>query len=164
MSDVDAQVARAAQLRADGRHEQAAALLGRLTRENPSHAVAHYQMAWLLDAQGQESDAVPYYERALELGLDGDDKRGAMLGLGSTYRVLGRYTESERLLKRGADAFPGDTSFSVFRAMALYNLARHEEAMQVLLHVVAATSTDPQVLRYARAIRQYAGELDRVSE
>lgn len=162
MSDADATVARAAALRADGRYEQASALLTRVLAEAPDHAIAHYQMAWLLDAQGQESDAVPYYERALALGLTGDELRGAMLGLGSTYRVLGRYTEAERILKRGADAHPGDASFSVFRAMALYNLGRHEEAMQTLLHVIAATSTDPQVQRYARAIRQYAGELDRV--
>lgn len=164
MSDADATVVRAAALRENGRYEQATTLLRDTIVAHPTHAAAHYQMACILDAQGHESDAVPYYEHALTLGLADDDLRGALLGLGSTYRTLGLYTESERTLKRGADTYPGDGSFPVFRSMALYNLGRHEEAMQSLLHVIASTSTDPHVQHYVRAIRLYAGELDRVCE
>ncbi len=166
MSDIDpgAQVARAAALRAEGRHEHAQSLLRAALAAHPDHAGAHYQLACLLDAEGQESDAVPYYERALALGLEDDDLRGALLGLGSTYRTLGQYTEAERMLRRGAEAYPGDASFPVFRAMALYNLGRHEEAMRVLLQVIATTSGDVHVQHYARAIRLYASDLERVWE
>ncbi|TCP68322.1 tetratricopeptide repeat protein [Baia soyae] len=54
-----------------------------------------YVSAWSHDVLCLESEAIPYYERAIELGLSKeDDLEGALLGLGSTYRVLGQYEKS----------------------------------------------------------------------
>jgi len=38
-----------------------------------------------------ESDAITYYEKAISNGFS-EDRSGAMLGLGSTYRCLDEYT------------------------------------------------------------------------
>lgn len=48
-----------------------------------------YQCAWIHDVMGLETEAVPYYEQAIENGLDGESLRGAYIGLGSTYRCIG---------------------------------------------------------------------------
>jgi Tetratrico peptide repeat len=60
-----------------------------LSRE-PNLAAAHYFAAWSRDAQGLEADALIHYEKALKLGLSGEDLRGALLGAGSTYRNRGQ--------------------------------------------------------------------------
>lgn len=44
--------------------------------------------------------------------------------------------------------------------MALFNTDEHHEAMRLLLEVTAATSQDPYVQRYRRAIEHYAKDLD----
>ncbi|WP_246321240.1 tetratricopeptide repeat protein [Paenibacillus germinis] len=40
-------------------------------------------------------EAVPFYKKSLELGLSGEERQGAYLGLGSTYRTLGMYDHSK---------------------------------------------------------------------
>ncbi|MEU8678841.1 tetratricopeptide repeat protein [Streptomyces sp. NPDC048560] len=157
----DKLVAEAARLRAEGHPERARERLLALTAEFPDAADVAYQTAWVHDVLGLETEAVPYYERCLQLpGLTVEDRRGAMLGLGSTYRVLGRYGQAVETLRAGVAEFPDDGALRSFLAMALYNIGEHHEAMEILLRLVATTSTDPYVARYRRAIELYAGDLD----
>jgi tetratricopeptide (TPR) repeat protein len=156
---VDERLEAAVRLREAGDVEGARAALVRLAAELPTDAVVQYQAAWAHDALGLESEAVPFYERALELGLDGEDRSGALLGLGSTYRALGRYDDAERTLRTGRDE-TGAGSFDVFLALTLHNLGRDSEAIELLLRTLAATSTDASIQRYRRAIEFYADKLD----
>lgn len=87
---------------------------------------------------------------------------GALLGLGSTYRILGRYGQAVETLRRGVEEFPDDGSLRTFLAMALYNTDEHHEAMRLLLELTAATSRDPHVQQYRRAIEHYAKDLDEI--
>jgi TolA-binding protein len=98
----------------------------------------------------------------LELGLAGKERRGALLGLGSTLRTLGEYEEAQAVFEEAMKAFPEAREFNVFYAMVLYNLRKHEEAMAVLLGQLADTSADEGIRIYSRAIRFYAGRLDRI--
>ena len=85
---------------------------------------------------------------------------GALLGLGSTYRVLGRYEDAVALLTGAAREFPEDGALRTFLAMALYNTGQHHESVRTLLRLLAATSEDPSVRAYKRAIEHYAEDLD----
>ncbi len=152
----------AVRLREAGELEAARAALIELVAERPDDAVVNYQAAWAHDASGLETEAVPFYERALELGLSDDDLRGALLGLGSTYRTIGRYEDAERTLREGRGRFGPHGAFDAFLAMALYNLGRHAEALELLLRALAETSSDDSVQRYRRAIGFYATNLDEV--
>ncbi|MGW6396095.1 tetratricopeptide repeat protein [Streptomyces sp. NPDC055103] len=93
-------------------------------------------------------------------GLTPDDRRGALLGLGSTYRILGRYDDAVTLLTAAAEEFPEDGSLRAFLAMALYNTGQHHESVRTLLRLLAATSDDPSVRAYRQAIEHYAEDLD----
>ncbi len=151
----------AARLQDAGRQEEAREVLLALAGRFPEDARIAYEVASANDTLGRESEAVPYYERALGgEGLSADDRRGAFLGLGSTYRVLGRYAQAVETLRAGVAEFPDDGALQTFLAMALFNLAEHHEAMQLLLRLVASTSRDPFVQQYKRAIRQYSEDLD----
>ncbi|MCO6503238.1 MAG: tetratricopeptide repeat protein [Acidimicrobiales bacterium] len=98
-------------------------LLAELERA-PDDARLHYLVACAYDGQGLEHEAVPHYVKAIATGLDGDELRNAHLGLGSTYRAIGRYEEALDTFDRGLETFPGAPELLVFRAMTLHNLGR----------------------------------------
>ncbi|MEU3255527.1 tetratricopeptide repeat protein [Streptomyces sp. NPDC006997] len=156
----DELLADAVRLREQGRHEQARQRLLTLAARYPEDREVAYQTAWAHDVLGREAEAVPFYERGLDgPGLTAEDRRGAFLGLGSTYRVLGRYEEAVGTLRRAVAEFPDDGALRTFLAMALFHTDDHHEAMRLLLTLVATTSEDPYVRRYRRAIEQYARDL-----
>lgn len=146
--------------RAEGRHAESLDLLLALHAATPNDPQINYQCAWAHDLLGRESAAVPYYEWAIQLGLTGDDLRGALIGLGSTYRCLGLYEQSARTLRHGVESFPEDRAFEVFLAMSLYNLSQPGLAMELLLRHLAETTQDESILLYRRAILFYADKLD----
>lgn len=153
----DEELARAVGLRERGELERARELLVALAARHPDDAQVAYQAAWAHDRLGLETEAAPYYERALAgEGLSGADRLGAWTGLGSTLRVLGRYAEALELLDRALREFPGDPGLRTFRAMALYNLGRPEEAVPELLRLVAESG---HVGGYGRAVTYYADNL-----
>lgn len=147
-------------LRAAGQYEEARQQLLLLAEQFPEHAVVQYEVACVHDALGLEREAVPFYQAAIRAGLEGDNLRGAYLGLGSTFRALGRYEEAAATLDEGLRHFPEANELRVFQAMANYNLERYHEAIATLLHVILDTSADPAVQSYARALRFYAADLD----
>jgi tetratricopeptide (TPR) repeat protein len=159
---VEAQLALALQYRTDGDYDRASELLTQLHDAYPNHARINYHLAWLHDQRGEERDAIPYYESAIELGLSDEDLRGALLGLGSTYRCVGAYEQAAAVLQRGVEQFPEAQEYLVFLAMTLYNLDQHDEAIRLLLKSLAATSRDAGIERYQKAILFYADRLDEV--
>lgn len=150
--------------RQEGNIQEAIELLHQITGQEPHNGEAWYQLAWAHDSLGLEREAVPYYEKALQLQLSAEDRAGAILGLGSTYRTLAQYEQAKTWLLTGISEFPERREFAVFYAMVLYNLGEHSEAMQRLLIQLADTSTDRGISDYSRAIRYYADQLDRVWE
>ncbi|WP_327675512.1 tetratricopeptide repeat protein [Kitasatospora sp. NBC_00458] len=153
-------LAQAVRLREEGTREACEQLI-RLSDRYPQDAALAYQAAWAHDSLGLEAEAVPCYERALAgSGLSEEERHGALLGLGSTYRVLGRYESSLATLRRGLEEFPEDAALRTFLAMALYNTGEPREAVRTLLRVTGETSADPGVQKYRRAVEYYADHLD----
>lgn len=154
-------LAGAISLREQGFDEEARELLLELHRESPDDALVNLQCAWVHDKLGLEREAVPFYEAALRLGLNGDELRSVLLGLGSTYRALGEHHKALATLTRAVDEYPEDRGLGVFRAMALYNNGRAKEACESLLMILVDTTGDESITRYDGAIREYAEDLDR---
>ena len=71
------------------------------------------------------------------------------------------YAEALATFDEALARFPDAAEFKVFRAMVCYNLGRSKEGMESLLAVLAATTTDPAIAPYRRAIALYAEDLDR---
>ncbi|MEV3857343.1 tetratricopeptide repeat protein [Streptomyces sp. NPDC050095] len=162
-ADRDALLAQAVRLRESGRREEARTQLLALRGEFPDDAQVAYQTAWVHDTLGLEAQAVPHYVAAVAgTGLSEEERRGALLGLGSTYRTLGRHAEAVATLSAAVAEFPEDNALKTFLAMALYNVGRAHDGMRLLLTVLAATSTDPDLVAYRPAIEHYARDLDAV--
>lgn len=158
------QLQKAIKLREQKELRKSNELLLTLAEAYPENAEVNYQCAWSFDVLGEEAKAVPYYEKAIELGLPKEDLEGAMLGLGSTYRTLGNYEKSRSVFTAAIKEFPSNHAFQVFYSMTLYNLGDHAQAMEILLKCLAETTSDEEIKRYQKAIRFYADKLDTVWE
>jgi tetratricopeptide (TPR) repeat protein len=105
----DSLLAEAVGLREQRQAEEARERLLMLAAGRPEDAELAYQTAWVHDVLGLEAAAVPFCERSLRAaGLSEDDRHGALLGLGSTYRVLGQYAKAVETLRLGVAEFPAD--------------------------------------------------------
>ena len=136
--------------------------MNKLVEQYPNNALINYQCAWSFDLLGEETSAVPYYEKAIRLGLPKEQLEGAFLGLGSTYRTLGEYEKSKKVLQQGIEQFPNNRALQVFYSMSLYNLNEHSQAMEILLKTLVETTTDQEIIKYKRAIEFYLDKLDEV--
>jgi tetratricopeptide (TPR) repeat protein len=152
-------LAEAIALRKSNKPEEALSILKELLQSNPEDPVVNYQMAWTCDFMGKESEAVPYYEKAISNGLT-EDRSGAMLGLGSTYRCLGEYEKSLKVFDQAVKEFPENRSLKVFRAVTLYNLGKSEESVSQLLIQLLDTTNDSSIKSYDRALRFYSDKLN----
>ncbi|MBU5443823.1 tetratricopeptide repeat protein [Paenibacillus sp. MSJ-34] len=160
-------LAEAIQLREEGRAKQdqdilkeARALLTDLAAAYPDDAEISFQLGVAHDNSGLGAEAIPYYERALELGLSGPDLERCLLGLGSTYRYLGYYRQAEETLRRGVTEFPDNRALQVLLAMALYNTQSYKEAMEIVLVNLMETTTDEKLHYFKRGLMYYATHLD----
>jgi tetratricopeptide (TPR) repeat protein len=158
---VDERLAKAVELRERGELEQARTLLLELRAEQPDDARVALQTAWVHDSLGYEEEAVGHYEAALAGELSDDELRPLLLGLGSTYRTLGRDEDSDRTFREAIERFPEFRPLRVFHAMTEYNLGRSREAVRTLVEVLLETTSDQQILRYRRSLGAYAEDLDR---
>ncbi len=159
MSDWKEPLAAITGARHGGQVAQVLKQLKELDAQFPNVAEINYQLAWTCDVLGREAEALPYYEKAVALGLPANELAGALLGLGSTLRNLGQLERSAEVLRSGQAQFPDNREFDVFLALTLHNLGQHAEATKLLLTVIADTSEDPGLTAYQRAIRFYAGKL-----
>jgi tetratricopeptide (TPR) repeat protein len=162
MNDLQEKLASAIHLRESENSEEARQLLLALHAEFPEDPQVNYQCAWIHDLLGLEREAIPFYEKAIQTGLSGDDLKSALLGLGSTYRCIGEYQTSIDTFQRAQVLFPDSHEFNVFLAMAYYNIGEYSRAMELLLSSLADTSGDEGIIRYRRAIRFYSDKLNQI--
>ncbi|MGE0171344.1 MAG: tetratricopeptide repeat protein [Oligoflexales bacterium] len=153
------EIAQVAELRLANQPEKAITILADLLHKHPLDPEINYQMAWTHDFMGKEREAVPYYETAIANGLSGEDRKGAMLGLGSTFRCLGEYRKSLEVFDRAVFEFPDDRALKVFRALTLHNLGKSEDAVSHLLLELLDSTSDSSIKSYARALRFYSDKL-----
>jgi tetratricopeptide (TPR) repeat protein len=141
----------------DHSEEQFLARMQELVGELPADsAVAAFERAASLDSTGHSDLAVPLYRQALELGLQGERRRRAVIQLASSLRNLGRAPESVALLTAERDAVSDDLDDAVnaFLALALVDTGHEREAVSLAL-----TALSRHLPRYQRSLANYAQEL-----
>ena len=161
---MDEQLQRAIALRNAAQHTEALTILLDLHNAHPHHANLNYELARTFDSEGVKDEAIGFYEHAIACGLESEQLRSAYISLGSSYRSVGRFGDSARILQRGAAIFPDAPEFDVFLAMTRYHLGDHEEAMRLLLCHIAEYSAEPATQAHQRAICHCAEHLDQVEE
>ncbi|MGH3494374.1 MAG: tetratricopeptide repeat protein [Sciscionella sp.] len=120
-----------------------------LLAQHPGHPVVIYEVAGAYDTAGEEATAKGLYERALELGIDGEPLLRCLCQYGSTLRWLGELDASLAVMERARAEFPASESARVFQALTLNELGRADEAVGLLLGIVAQHGEVTDLGRYA---------------
>ena len=123
---------------------------------NRDEARAAYDRACTHDRAGREAEAIPEYERALAAGLSDDDRRGALVGLGSSLRNVARVAEAVAVLESAVAEFPEDGALRSFLALAHYSAGDGRAAVKELLGLAIRHAP---IAPYARALTAYRDEL-----
>ncbi|NOU90609.1 tetratricopeptide repeat protein [Paenibacillus sp. LMG 31460] len=157
--------------REEGRAKQDLAILSEvrehlleLLSNYPDDAEINYQTGIAHDNSGMGRQAIPFYVRALELGLSGPDLERCLMGLGSTYRYWGDYEKAVETLRRGAKEFPENRAIQVFLAMALYNSQNYKESVELLVTNLMETTSDEKLHYFKRGILAYNEDLDETAD
>jgi tetratricopeptide (TPR) repeat protein len=120
-----------------------------LLAQYPDHPVLTYEVAGAYDTAGEEARAKIFYEHALELGIVGDARRQCLCQYGSTLRWLGELQASLAVLEQARAEFPESESVRVFQALTLNELGRSDDAVGLLLGIVAEHGAVTDLGRYA---------------
>jgi tetratricopeptide (TPR) repeat protein len=124
-----------------------------------SDAEREYELGSVHDSAGRGQEAIPHYERALELGLPAPLAPRALLQLGSSLRNVGRNDEALALFDDALLRFPDDAALRLFRAFALVTAGRDREALVDVLNLARTRIDAPEIRRYARSLEGYTLEL-----
>lgn len=119
----------------------------------PGNAVGVFERAGSLDSTGHSDLAIPLYRQALELGLQGQRRRRAVIQMASSLRNIGHASESVALLtaERERESDDLDDAVSATLALALVDVGREREAVSV-----AVTALSRHMTRYRRSMTNYA--------
>jgi tetratricopeptide (TPR) repeat protein len=94
---------------------------------NPNDAVAHYQIAQILEAQQNSAQALPSLERAVQLDPDFPE---ALIALGRARLNANRHGEAIALLEKAAQLAPQSESAHYALMLAYRNAGRREDAQR----------------------------------
>jgi adenylate cyclase len=97
---------------------------------DPDHLQSLFFLGISLSVSDRPHEAIPYFERALR--LNPLDPAPALIGLGDTYRVMGRYEEAIPKLKKGLALKPKSFPFLLNLAACYSALGREEEAHAIV--------------------------------
>jgi cyanophycin synthetase len=123
-------------------------------------AVAEYEAGGVHDSAGRADEAVPHYERALELGLPPALDPRCRLQLASSLRNLDRLGEAIAIFDDAVRRYPDDAALRLFRAFALVDAGREREALVDVIDLARTRIDAPEIERYARSLHNYTRELE----
>lgn len=159
---IEETITRAKELRREDELEASQELLLNLLAEYPNDPLVLYEVGGSYDVMGEEKEAIPYYQKAIKAGLDGEDLQECLVCLGSSHRNVGNFTEAVETLEKVVNQFPDDNSGTVFLALAYYSDGREDEAVRLLLALLLETTNDQNILDYADPLDYYKDNLDEV--
>jgi tetratricopeptide (TPR) repeat protein len=157
-------IEKAKDLRAADELEDSQELLLSLLDSYPDDPVVLFEVGGSYDVMGYEEDAIPFYNQAIDAGLEGPELLECLICLGISQRAIGDIQEAVDVLESARDQFPEDSAIKAFLALAYYSDDRFEDAFQLLLELLLATTKDEQLLAYSDTLDYYRENLDEVWE
>ena len=159
---IEETIARARKLRREDELEASQEMLLDLLDQAPNNPQVIYEVGGSYDVMGEEKQAIPYYQKAIQAGLDGDDLQECLVCLGSSHRNVGNFEEAVETLEKATAQFPDNNSGKVFLALAYYSDGREDDAVRLLLELLLETTSDEDILAYADPLDYYKDNLDEV--
>ncbi len=155
-------IAQARELRRADELEESQELLLGLLEEYGDNPLVLYEVGGSYDVLDEPKEAIPYYRKAIDAGLEDDDLQECLVCLGTCQRMIGKFEDAVATLQQAVKQFPDNNSGKVFLALAYYSDGQEDEGMRLLLDVLLKTTKDEDVLAYADALDYYKDNLDEV--
>ena len=159
---IEETITRAKELRREDELEASQELLLELLAQHPDEPLVLHEVGGSYDVMGEEKQAIPYYQRAIKAGLDGDDLQECLVCLGSSQRNVGDFEEAITNLEKAVAQFPDNNSGKTFLALAYYSEGREDDAVRLLLELLLDTTGDENILAFADPLDYYKDNLDEV--
>jgi tetratricopeptide (TPR) repeat protein len=153
--DIEETLAAAKALRERDELEHSQQLLLALLEEHPNDPSVLFEVGGSYDVMGQEAEAIEFYRRAVDEGLQDDELQECLVCLGSSLRVIGDFDEAVEVLEDATLRFPEKRSGQAFLALAYYNAGEHRKAVQLLLDLLLETTSDENILAYTEPLSFY---------
>jgi tetratricopeptide (TPR) repeat protein len=115
--------------------------------------------AYAHDRVGLEAEAIRYYERAWALGVPEPQRKGFIVGFGSTLRNVGRADEAVALFAEAVQAYPDYPPLHAFLSLALFSAGHPRAALATMLGVALDLAGKTGFDGYERALGEYHQEL-----
>ena len=134
--------------------------LCKAAQDEPANVTAQIAAAGACDNEGLESEAVVFYDAAWKLGVPSGQRSDFVIGYGSTLRNVGRFEESERVLRQALSEGIHPRAARAFLALTLHAAGHFSQALAELLDLLLEPAgSDAALERYAPSLTYYAGEL-----
>ncbi|KPK10147.1 MAG: hypothetical protein AMJ56_08830 [Anaerolineae bacterium SG8_19] len=160
--DKEETIEQAKALRQEDKLDESEELLLALLEEYPDDPLVLFEVGGAYDVMGLETEAIPYYERAIDKGLEGPELLECLICLGISQRAIGDFQEAVDALEQAINDFPDDNSSKTFLALAYYSNQQYSESVRLLLDLLLTTTNDEQILSYADTLDFYKDNLDEV--
>ncbi len=122
-------------------------------KPRPNNAVGHIKAG-----AGMNSEAIPYFKKAIELAPAYDDAR---LNLAISYYDLGRFDEARVELEKVVKAAPGTSTGVNLLALTYMKLERDEDALRVLTDPAKKNDKDHNILNTTGMVYAKMGNFER---
>jgi len=119
-----------------------------------------FEVGGSFDVMGLEPEAMPYYRRAVDSGLEGEALVECLICLGSSQRLVGDFQDAVDTLEEAVEEFPESESAKAFLALAYYSNEQYKESVSQLLDLIIRTTTDDELRVYGDTLDYFKDNLD----
>ncbi len=158
----DETIERARDLRDKDELDASLELLLLLKDEFHEDAMVLFEVGGAYDILGMAPDAIPYYEKAMENGLDDPELEECYVCLGTSHRVIGEFEDSVDVLEQAVENYPESYVAKVFLAIAYYGNGQFSESVQALMNALLDTTADEELQSYSDTLNFFKDNLDEV--
>ncbi|MFC4559210.1 tetratricopeptide repeat protein [Virgibacillus kekensis] len=139
-----------------GHPKEAIEYFSKLTNEAKAPGEVFLYAAMTYDNVGNEEEAIPFYEEALNRGIENaKELRDCYVCLASSHRIEGNLFKSLAYLEQAKEKLPGDSVIAVFTALTLFDGKEFSKAVNELGNTLLDETENKELLNYERALREY---------
>jgi len=125
--------------------------------EYQENTIFLFEYANALDFMGNETEAIPLYQKAIKLGLTGKVKTQAEIQLGSSLSVTGANESAIAILSRVQEE-TGDPAALAFLCIALFRYGEFKKSLKTALGFILSVNQG-LMPEYKGALSKYIDEI-----
>lgn len=129
---VKSEIKRSQDLIKSGHEKDGLLILENLCGKYPSSGDIWLKYALALDGLSKEELAIPNYQKALQLHLDTNQEKVALICLASSFRNVNKIDEALKIIRLALMKYPNNTAVECFYSLILLDSHQASKALKIL--------------------------------